>query len=195
MATPSVAKMIRIIGPKDKTDKNEIVINTTSCSKTWSRGLSPFYLGPCKLYGNKIANNVENGWQFAKVYPEHVDENGDPNKAYWRWAYAGWQDKRAQRYPMGKGATPLYSFWNNEKLSYVEARKKIYIPLYANAVRDTEAFATLKKAYEMHENITLWDFDGWDYHDLGLKLTEVPDIEIRKMGHAFVLAMLLEGKI
>jgi hypothetical protein len=187
--------MIRIYGPKDKAPKGIFVVNTTSRSNDIGQGLSPFFLGPVKLYGRFKAMNVENGWQNSKVYAEHVDENGDPNDDYWNWAMRGWLNRRAVRYPMGKGAVPLYSYWNGQKLSYVEARKKIYAPIYTKAVVKTRAFHRLKEIYKQHGEIGLWDFDGYDHHKYNMSLKDVLDCENRKMGHAFVLSMLLQGYI
>ena len=45
---------LRIIGPKDTQLPGDVVINTTSQSNNWSRGLSPFYLGPIPLYENAV---------------------------------------------------------------------------------------------------------------------------------------------
>ena len=171
-----------------------IVVNTTSRSPNQQhRQLSPFYLGPCELYGGYSSKNMENAWQFAKVYREHADENGDPTEDYWRWAENGWNDSRAHRYPMGKGKVPMYSLWKGRKLDYIEARKEIYIPLYAKAVLKTEAYRVLKSTYESGQTIALKDFDGYYRKDKSWE--EVINDPSRKMGHAFVLAMLLEGYI
>ena len=32
------------------------------------QGLSPFFLGPIPMYGGLEAKNMENAWQFSKVY-------------------------------------------------------------------------------------------------------------------------------
>jgi len=136
---------------------------------------------------------MENGWQFAKVYRQHIDAKGNPTAAYWEWAQAGWQAFRAERYPMGKGKKPLYSVWRKEKLDYIQARKRIYCPLYAHAVMETVAFAQLRDQYLSSHELTLWDFDGYDHRALGMTYDDVLNDRSRKMGHAFVLAMLLEG--
>ncbi len=183
--------MIHLCGPGDKIKD---YINTTSRATGWSRGLSPFVLGPVRLYDGHTAMNVENGWQFAKVYKEHVDIHGQPTKHYWDWAIAGWNNPRAVRYPMGKGALPLYSLWKGQKLTYVEARKKIYCPLYARAVRKTEAFKELVKRHDYYGDLWLWDFDSYNHRALGMTYQDVIDCPNRKMGHAFVLAMLLENE-
>lgn len=96
---------------------------------------------------------------------------------------------------MGRGAIPKYSFWSGKKLSYIEARKEIYIPLYAQAVVKTPAYRELERSTLNGSQITLFDFDGYDYRKLGMSLLDVLNCENRKMGHAFVLAMLLEKKI
>lgn len=184
--------MIYVIGPRDSRIFH--AINTTSRSNNWSKGLSPFFLGPVTLTGanNRVAKNVENAWQFTKVYPEHL-ENDLPSQKYFNWARAGFQDQKAHRYPMGRGKRPAYSWWNGKKLGYIEARKEIYIPLYSQSVIQTKAFQKLKEKYEEEENVWLWDFDGYNHRELHMSWEDVMDCEHKKMGHVFVLAMMLEG--
>lgn len=189
--------MIRIVGPKDRDYDRHLVVNTTSRSpEAWSRGLSPFHLGPVQLYegaGLREAKNVENAWQYAKVYEHHVDGDGNPTQAYFDWARDGWASRRAVRYPMGKGAIPEYSWWAGEKLGYIDARKKIYVPLYTRAVINTRTFEKLRDLYEKRGEIWLWDFDGYDHVKLGMSLKDVLNEPAKKMGHAFVLAMIFEA--
>lgn len=170
-----------------------VAVNTTSRSTNWSRGLSPFFVGPCKLYDDYEAKNVENAWQFCKVYKEHLDVDGNPSDKYFEWAKKGWQDTFAHRYPMGKGAIPEYSWWNGKKLSYIEARKQIYIPLYANAVKNTEAFSELKELSQSNVDIWLKDFDAHNLQPGTFTYEELWNNPKIKVGHAYVLAMLLEG--
>jgi len=184
--------MVRIVSLRSD---RRFDINTTSRSDSWTRGLSPFFLGPCSLYGGHSAKRVENAWQFCKVYPSHVDENQDPSDEYWKWAKKGWADSQARRYPMGRGAVPLYSLWQEKRLSYVEARRTIYIPVYAAALVRSEAWRILKGVYATLGEITLSDFDGYDHRELQMSWDEVVDCRERKMGHAFVIGMLLEGHL
>jgi hypothetical protein len=149
-------------------------------------------LGPV-VTPHGIAQNVENAWQYSKVYPEHVSDFGEPMMDYWKWMKAGFENPRAVRYPMGKGRKPTYSYWNGECLSYIEARKKIYIPIYSKAVCKTEAFQKLKQIHESGQDMYLKDFDGYDHKALNMSYDDVINCETKKMGHAFVLAMLLEG--
>lgn len=182
--------MIKIIGPRDT--KEPGTINTTSNSTAyWSRGLSPFTLGPVALYGSHTARIFENAWQFAKLYPEHADPNGHPTNAYWSWAQNGWNSTTAFRYPAGKGRKPLCSLWNGDRLDYIEARRLIYIPLYQHAVKQTTAYQKLERLYRERGQITLFDFDGYDHRRLGMSFKDVINCKTRICGHAFVLAIML----
>ena len=176
-----------IYGPKDYAPED--VINTTSRSITWSKGLSPFFLSPVNIN----AYNVENVWQYSKVYQEHVDENNEPTLAYFEWRSKGFATRRAVRYPMSKGILPLYSLWKGVKYDYVSARKEIYFPVYGQAVIKTEAYKKLYEIYSSEGEVHLWDFDGYDYSHTTLK--NVLNDPKRKMGHAFVLAALLKNDV
>ena len=185
---------------------NYTVIDCTSHNpdEVMRTGLSPFFLGRdtgIECYDGLRAWNMENAWQYSKVYAQHTDSSGNPTSEYFKWRDRGWSKKTADRYPMGRGAKPLYSLWKVDRefkhLGYIEARKQIYLPLYASLVVKTEAFARLKAKHEAGVNLVLLDFDGYNNFKTRPKLTwqEVLHNEHRKMGHAFVLAMLLEGAL
>lgn len=187
--------LIRVISPRDPIAPGEIVVNTTSRSaEPWSKGLSPFYLGPIPLYEGAVrptSRVMENAWQYAKVYPQHLGDDGKPTQEYFEWALSGWANPQAVRYPMGKGKLPAFSWWEGEALPYVQARLRIYVPLYGRAVAETPAFKQLLDICQKNDGVTLWDFDGYDHLKLGLTVKEVLHSE-RRCGHAFVLAALLE---
>ena len=82
--------MIYVIGPNNPVPKGIEVINTTSRSKTWSRGLSPFFIGPIDLYSGYKSINMENAWQFSKVYEYYLEEDGSIGERYFKWAQDGW---------------------------------------------------------------------------------------------------------
>lgn len=186
------ASAIQIVGPKDKPDPTRMLISTVSHSQEdWSRELSPFLLGPVDLYDGHKALNMENAWQYSKLYECHANKSGDPTKDYWNWAISGWTNPKAQRYPMGKGAKPLCCYWNGEKLTYVEARLKIYFKLYQSCVIKTKAFATLVALLQEGRKLALFDFDGYDEMAEKKSLTEVFQQKHRKAGHAFVIKSLL----
>ncbi len=187
---------IRIIGPSDlqavQRAGTQVVWTVSHAKDDWQRELSPFFLGPVALYDGLESVCMENAWQYAKCYAEHADAEGNPTEAYWEWARKGWS-KPAVRYPMGKGAKPLYLLWHGEHLSYVEARRRVYWPLYRDAVKRTGGFARLK-ALHAAGPVVLFDFDGYDHERMGLTLHQVSHHTSKPMGHAFVLkAMLMYG--
>jgi hypothetical protein len=163
-------------------------LDITSHSDFW-RGLSPMVLGPVMLYSGLWSRTMENAWQYAKVYPQYRYDG------YWPWARTGWDNPRAVRYPMGKGATPLHSLWAGEELDYITARQRIYIPLFAQAVR-FYAMPLLAALHDQHKRageLVLRDFDGYDHHALGYSWADVISDPERRMGHGHVLAMMIEG--
>jgi hypothetical protein len=137
---------------------------------------------------------MENAWQFSKVYRDHLDEDGRISERYWRWASKGWDSDRAFRFPMGKGAKPEFSLWEGECLGYLEARERIYLPLYARAVVRTESFSRLADL-AASQNIVLFDFDVYDLSAQEKTLGEALMDPSRKFGHGFVLYGLLTGEI
>jgi hypothetical protein len=185
--------MIHVLGPKDPPHKDAIL--TVSRSTTWSKGLSPFMLGPISCYDGLSAKNMENAWQFAKLYAPHADSEGKPTDLYFQWRDYGWALDRAIRYPAGKGAKALCHIWGGKRYNYVKARYAIYIPCYAKAVVRSEAFATLKDLYQKRGELWLWDFDGYDHLSMNRSYREVFDDPNKKAGHAFVIAMLLQNII
>lgn len=126
---------------------------------------------------------------IRKLYAVHA-KDGEPTEEYFKWARKGWEDSYAHRYPMGKGAKPLYSLWDGKKLDYIAARKIIYGPFYISCVINTISYRELKKLCEATEKtVILRDFDG--YHDDGLTLTEILNNPKKKCGHAFFLKAML----
>jgi len=171
------------VAPIHYTDHTKaLIVDTTSRSTGWSKELSPFVLT------NTRGNIVENFWQFLKVYPDQVDANGIPTEEWRKWAMRGISSSNPQRYPKGKGAKPLFHYYKGEKLGYVQARKKIYIPQYANAVLRTQAYDVLRDVNESGIDIVLLCFDGYQTNKpLGYVVHDLT----KSMGHAFVLKMLL----
>ena len=169
-----------------------IVIDTTSNSGNFAQ-LSPFILPA------PPANRFENLWQFSKVYKQHIGDDGLPNQEWWIWRDWGFAQTKAYHYPMGKGAIPEYSYWHSEKLDYIQARKRIYAFIYAKNVRQTEAYEKLAMIYHncllTNKELILLDYDAYDHVKLGMSLINIINNPNRKMGHAFVLIMMLTGML
>jgi len=172
-----------------------IEVDVTSNSGFW-KDLSPFLLDATK-YG---AKNFENLWQFSKVYKKHIMAiDGFPDASWYKWRDAGYANPRAVRYPMGKGAKPEYLLWGDEKLDYVSARKKVYAPIYAELVRQTQGYKVLESLYESvykdGVSLILRDYDAYDHIVMRRTLKDVINDPNRKCGHGFVLAMMLTGEL
>ena len=96
----------------------------------------------------------------------------------------------------------MYAWWKDDdtfrKLGYIDGRKHIYLPLYAKAVVKTEAFRRLVELRDSGKNLMLIDFGGynpWHPHYGFTSYNDVIHCPLLKMGHGFVLAMLLDGVI
>ena len=191
---------IIVVGPEDcpaKTSLLDNFVNTTSRSPGFGKELSPFTLGPVYLYEGAptgFAQNVENAWQYSKIYSEYVGEDGLPTQEYFDWAVRGFSRVKADRYPKGRGAIPSYAWWG-KKLGYLAARREIYIPLYKEAVIETESFARLKEMYDKYQTLMLWCYDGYNHKRLNMSYDDVINCGSRSMGHSFVLAMILDGHV
>jgi hypothetical protein len=180
---------IHVWGPKDRplVPENAFKINTTSTSTDFGRAFSPFMnQGPIEMYG-LTAHNVENLWQFTKTYSKHVN---DP-KSWLAWRDQGLADPTPHRYPMGKGAHPEFSYIKGlGKLSYVEARHKIYIPIYEQKLERycTRELQTLADILTITD-VWLFDFDGRITEQ---SLEEIFNDPRDKAGHAFVIKKYME---
>ena len=123
-----------------------------------------------------------------------------------------------------------WALWNPEKgeyerLSYLEARKRVYVPKYAKLVADSDAFKWMKSLLDQGKKIALLDFDGFNYYcEEAMKIryrayvlkckkekrpilksekdfTDIKDMKsavgfaYTPVGHAFVVKALLQGDI
>ena len=225
-----------------------VIVDVTSrviCDKefinnhpSFAKDVSPFFVGPITSSDGLTAHIFEHYWQASKVFPCHVDDKGNIKKEFWNWRKSWFDkervtDKSASRRPHSllgyKDKDCLFSvYYANgvwERLSYVEARKKIYIPDYAKYIVQTESYKWLKKQYDDGKKIALVDFDGYNYgydkakeklynsyinrckknhveptkslHDyLGLNtIKDVIDCSFTPAGHGFIIKMLLEGDL
>lgn len=182
--------MLRIITVKygEKIPTGYLKVDCTSKGDEF-KGLSPFSFHNVNYFDIQ-AKNVENSWQYSKVYKEH-DTNGQPNANWYKWRQRGFESEYAHRYPMGKGVKPLYSYFNDKKYSYVEARKELYFPLYIDFCLQNEVYFKLKDLFDSGKSIAIVDFDVYLLHNKSL-IDAVNDPN-KKAGHGFVLYHLLTG--
>ena len=143
-------------------------------------------LGPYELRDEK-GRIMENIWQSSKIYEtvpaskqrksrydptliwEHPSEthirDDKITPEYWRWREKLENNPVAVRYPVGHGHRHLckYSMISKEdtqSLSYVEARKKIYAPVYCNLVKKHPMFQKLQKMLRDGRKLLIVEVDG-----------------------------------
>ena len=219
-----------------------IIIDLTSRNpdKTFARQVSPFYVGPVTGPDGAGTSSLEVFWQVGKVFPHH-DNGGKPSDDYFSYrekmysAVPGSIPKPVMRHPYREfGYEPddmlYWAWWNRDKgeyerLSYLQARKKVYVPEYAKLVADSPALSYIKHLLDEGKKVALLDFDGFNYyHDEAMMvryrayvmkckkekqpiiLTEKDFTGIKDMksaidfphipvGHAFVVKALLQGDL
>ncbi len=176
---------------KDVVPGDYEVINVTSRGINKWKEFSPFMVRPF-YYDNILVQNIENFWQFSKVYEEHIDSNDEIKPEWFEWRLNGWKSKYAYRYPMGKGRKPKFLYWNGDRLTYIEARKKVYFPYYAYSIKDLQIFKDLQTKYLNNEKLAILDFDVYRFDLLGMSLDDVINCETKKAGHGFVIYKLLK---
>ncbi len=221
---------------------DRIVINLTSRNpdRSFAEQVSPFYVGPVTGPDGASADSLEVFWQVGKVFPHH-DTAGQPNTAYFNYrnkmysAKPGEIPKPIMRHPyrqFGYEADDVlyWAYWNAEngeyeRLSYLQARKKVYVPEYAKLVADSDALKWLKCLLDEGKKIALLDFDGFNYYnEEAMKIryrayvnmcrkekrpivcnekdfTDIKDMKsavnfaYTPVGHAFVVKALLQGDL
>lgn len=173
----------------------DLVCRPLSTSKNPDeRSLSPFFLTPnLALSPFKGASRefhcVENLWQYSKVYGGefgHVDHEGKLTLKFYAWWERGAAETVARRYPAGKGRKPLFSVHGKLRLSYLSARKAIYVPQYAAAIKDVDMFHFLRKEYRKGARILLLEYDARNIKN-NMSFAELVDDPSFKMGHSYVL--------
>lgn len=142
-----------------KNDQGQILENIWQFSKVYRE--IPQVSIPYSSGNSKIV------WQWPSE--THVDIHGNLTANYWKWRMTGKNNDEPVRVPVGwkYKSSALYSLEkdepispNNPKLNYIEARKKIYFPIYINAVVKEPLFRELKNRLQSGENLLIIDIDG-----------------------------------
>lgn len=158
-----------------------------------------------KIFKTITAQHVVYNNRVTWSHPSevHVDDAGNVLPAYWAWRYKLLHNPYPVRYPNGYAGKKdcLCVLWQNEngiyeKLSYIEARRKLYCPKYAELVMKTNAFSRLKELHDAGVNLQLTDVDvpieGVTLtKELYQRYLQDPSISF---GHAWTLGACLLGE-
>jgi len=222
------ARLVHYRAPKDKEpDKRHPCrfgyrnINVCSGGVAPFKYLSPMMMGPVHMLATdkdghmhmERALNIENAWQFSKVWSADVEPFGDPNgtiKPEWfEFRDSGWADAKAHRWPRGKAAAlatatataanpnpnrPLFVLFEGRRMSYEDARKVMYIPWYAELVRKTAAYRELEALVAGGTNVQIIGYDGRDFKSERLSIADCLADATKPFGHELILAAMLRGE-
>jgi hypothetical protein len=187
-------------------------INVCSGATGWTKGLSPMILGPVtheevdeKGVLLPVATCVENYWQSLKLFQCDLDSAGNILPSYFQRKRDILSNHKGVRHPLPKAASKvaknsnspnkslcLFSYVNGERLSYLEARKQIYCPLYAYMAEKSEAYAKLFSLHQEGYNLLILDYDGYPVDSTTLDFAFKD--ESRPFGHGAVLYCMLTGQ-
>jgi hypothetical protein len=185
-------------------------------SRPWKE-LSPFLLGPIEVidpvvpneyYPNgiypgyvklndgkqkAIVKRFENYWQGSKIYNVDMQDDHISKSFYIRRGKMYELDKGKRRaLPKAKGY-PVAGMYNGDVMGYVESRKKIYCPIYAELARKTQAYKDLYKLIVEGQNVLIVGPDG---QDIPINLETMKDAVNDPnyiFGHELVLCCLMIG--
>lgn len=176
-----------------------LAFNVTSWTEHWSGKLSPYDIGPVNICKEINSLNLENAFQYSKLYSIHA-ENNLPTLDWWLWAQEGWNKKQAIHYPMGREAKDLgfvkvldytKNSFDYELISHNEARNTFFVTNYAKLVSKTKEYQRLKEiANTTDKVIYLLDFEGYPY--VPQNYQEVLNSD-KPFGQGMVLSWLLLG--
>jgi hypothetical protein len=129
-----------------------------------------------KVYHNvpkvKVPFTVRNPkivWKYdAETHTDAATPESKPNDKYWKWRDAGMDNDEAVRYPVGKMAhTCLYALDQRDvdagihnPLTYVQARKDIYLRVYCELARTRPEFKDLQDRLKSGKNLLITETDG-----------------------------------
>jgi len=168
------------------------VIVTSHNQKGLGASLSPYVVADSKgrimenlwqfskVY-TRVHKQTQPNWSWEAeehyVYDKKTAK-GKPTSDYWEWRQAGMEHDKPVRYPNGfKGkAECLFALWPTngklesvtnpkvkmDQIGYIEARKKIYAPLYIQLAKGNPELLKLQEMLESGISIQIIDVDGPD---------------------------------
>lgn len=174
------------------------------CSSLSPKSIGPINHGQPEL---PIALNLENFWQFSKVFKNESDEKGNPLPIFYQTQIKGYLDPIRHRHKevikkfKGNKNIPLYFIWrikDNNKIGYKELHlsyyesREIYCKFYEKLTKNNEALKGLKCALKSGYNLQIIGYDSYDVKNKDIyecyKNTSKP------FGHELVLYCLLTIK-
>jgi hypothetical protein len=170
--------------------------------------LSPFKVGPVldKHEPALSAKIFENRWQYGKLWPtaKHMNADQSPSAKWFEFRAKGYASNVPKRRPLPRKefGNATSSYYNGRLHGYVESRKLVYVPEYADLIRGSAAIREMKKMLDDGTSILVLDNDAppkMAYRE-GREMNqalwdEMIENEALPFGHGYVVAALLDGKV
>lgn len=190
-------------------------VNATSGNQGKWGDLSPMKLGPFYLterlqpltyypngvhpgfeaYGDKqraFIYNLENAWQFSKVYDVDVINNVVQPSFFQRRA-KGFADSSPHRRALPKAkATAVAAYWDGKLYDYLTSRY-YYCSMYEQLARLTSAYSELEQLYKSGVNLQILGYDGRDVEVTESSMKTAFIDTSCPFGHELVLCCMLKG--
>jgi hypothetical protein len=160
--------------------------NANVCSNGKFRVLSPMLIGPVEWMGYR-ATNIENLWQFSKVYEDEL-YNNEIKASYYARRDAGFENPKGIRRP--KKGKVAFCYIGGERLNYEQSRNKVYIPMYCKYVEGNLGLQALKEVLQK-TNVQILGFDGRKFDDLQVELRNL----MKPFGHELIVCGLLKNNL
>lgn len=98
---------------------------------------------------------------FERHLSFEKDEDGVILPAYWKWKEKLWNNEKSVRYPNGFQGRHRCVFVqvNDERLGYIEFRKKVHIREYMRLIRKLDVYKDLLDRYIEGENLVIYEVD------------------------------------
>jgi hypothetical protein len=178
-----------------KSPEGATKVNVTSAQGLTSKNRRDFLPMTPVEGGYKGFYNFEAFWQSGKVFEGIPEEDV---KKYWHSI-----KEAKRRYPNSKDKKVLYAHFEHdpEQYDYVASRKKIYVPLYFDMMKEKEMAQFWKKEVELGKDIVVYDFDGPRLEGGKVTCEEVTPEFIREkindpkfpFGHGYIVSAWFKG--
>jgi hypothetical protein len=136
--------------------------NICVCNRTRSKTkeLASVNMGPIT---KPLVNDLFTLWMKSKICDEDFDQNGDYIKSYLRRISERNEFEYSTDIDYWKDRKTLFYYWQGKELNEIEARRKIFCPLYVEFARETDSFRKIRKLLQDGYNVQLIGYDTVSY--------------------------------
>ncbi len=183
--------------------------NLIGAQRVCANTLSPLTLGPVFDESGLQSLTFEGYWQGSKYWAGdagHIDSNKKPTPKWFQFRARQFALSKGKRrpLPLKQFGRPIGAIYNeidySETSGYVRSRKEIYVPIYANLIRNSAAVVAMREMVRVGESVMIIDGDGppRNLYPNGMEMTaenwkKMIDDPKYCFGHGYVVAALVAG--